>query len=193
MQSARYAIYCFANCLLCFQVELDWFTARAAAVQFRRSIWPCVEIFRAISSSCSRKSVTYTSRTLDTFGLCAKESLGADLRNSAIDSHFQVDCRVVLPSLADVCKAQTYSFKWSPLKCDANTSKIPGDSLKLNCSGKLAKQVVSATDIESSPGSYRKMKEPGNEVPRDWTDWAFVVRTENKQSIHGVYSFHISS
>ena len=88
--------------LLCFQVKLDWFTA---AVQLCRSKWPCVEVCRAISSSNSRKSAVYTSRTLKTVEWHAKESLGElSLRSNAVETRFQVAYRTVLPSLADVCK-----------------------------------------------------------------------------------------
>ena len=50
--------------------------------------------------------------------------------------------------LADVCKAQTYVFEWSPLQCDVNRNNLPGGSLKSNCSSKVVKQVASATDVE---------------------------------------------
>ena len=133
--------------LLCFQVELDWFPA--AAVELCRSRWPHVEVCRVMSFCFTRKSPTYTSRSLTTFGCRAKELLGArSLRNNATEAHFQVDCRVVLPSLADVCKAQTYLFRWTPLQCDVNRNKLPGNSLESNCSGKLAKQAASASEIK---------------------------------------------
>ena len=66
---------------------------------------------RAVSSYCTPKSVMYASRTLETFGWPAKEYLGAlSLRNDAIEAYFQVDCRAVLPSPADVCKASSDVF-----------------------------------------------------------------------------------
>ena len=62
--------------------------------------------------------------------------------------------------------AQTCLFKWSPLQCDINRNKLPGDSLKSNSSGKLAKQVASATDVEPFPGSsLRKMTESWKGFP----------------------------
>ena len=69
-----------------------------------------------------------------------------------------MDCGVVLPSLADECKAQTCLFKWTPLQCDVNRNKLPGDSLQSNCSCELAKQVASAADVEPFPACL-KMKE----------------------------------
>ena len=133
MQSAVMQSIVLLIVLLCFQVELDWLTKQATALQLCRSRWPYVEVCRSIASYCTRKSATYTSRTLETFGWPANESLGAlSLRNNDIDAHFQADCRVVLPSLAEVCKAQTHLFKWSPLQCNVNRNKLPGDSLKSN-------------------------------------------------------------
>ena len=70
--------------LLCFQVELDWFTEPPVVVQLCRSKWPHAEVCRAISSCCTRNSATYTCRILETFGWRAKEYLGAlTLRNNA--------------------------------------------------------------------------------------------------------------
>ena len=101
-----------------------------------------------MSSYCTRKSVMYTSRTSETFGWRTKESLGAlSLRNNATAGH------TFKWTMADVCKAQTCLFKWSPLQCDVNRNKLPGDSLKSNCSGKTTKQVASATDVEPFPDS----------------------------------------
>ena len=40
-------------------------------------------------------------------------------------------------SLDDVCKAQTYLFRWCPLQCDVNRNKLPGGSLKSNCGCEL--------------------------------------------------------
>ena len=92
---------------------------------------------------------------------------------------------MVVPSLAHVCKPQTYLFKWSPLQFNINRNKLPGDSLKSNCSGKVVTQVASATDREPFPDSCWVMKEPGNDVPRGRIRTRGViellfVRTENK-------------
>ena len=80
--------------LLCFQVKLDWFTEPVAAVQH---ILRSVGRFRPIvpvKAPC----------TVETFEWRTKESLGAlPLRNKAMEVHFQVDCRVVLPSCWPMC------------------------------------------------------------------------------------------
>ena len=107
MHSAAMQCIVLLIVLLCFQVQLDWFTEPVAVVQLCRSKWPYVEVCRAISSHRTRKRALYTSRLLERFGW------GAVTANNAIDAQFQEDCRVVLPSLADVCKTQTYLFKWS--------------------------------------------------------------------------------
>ena len=78
---------------------------------------------------------------------------------TSLKAQFQVDCRVVLTSLADVFKAEVFV----QVECDVYKNKLPGDSLKSNCSGILAKQVASVT----FPDSCRNMEEPGNEVPRE--------------------------
>ena len=93
MQSARYAIYCFANRSIVF--------AGRAWLFYRASCWSSanVEVCRAISSYCPLKSAIYSSRALERFGWRTKEPLAAlSIRNIAIKVHFQVDCRVVLPS-----------------------------------------------------------------------------------------------
>ena len=64
-------------------------------------------------------------------------------------------------------KAQTYLFNWSSLQCDVNRSKLPGDSLKSNCSGKMTKEVASATDVDPFPYSSFPEHETWNEVLRD--------------------------
>ena len=100
-------------------------------------------------------------------GWCTKESLArCHYKKNAGEGDFQVDCRVVLPSLADECKVQTYLFKWTPPHWDVNRDELPGDSLKSNCSAKPAKQVASATDMEQFPDPCQKMKGPGNRGPR---------------------------
>ena len=172
--------------LLCFQVELDWFTEPAAVLRFCRSKWPYVEVCRAISSYSTRKSAIYIPRTLETFGGRAEEPLGTlSLRNNTIEARSQVDCRVMLPSLANVCKTQSYLFKWGPLQCDVNRRKLPGDFLKSNCSGKLAKQVVSATDIvvpRLLPEDERAWERDPQSI-NPWNKgsyWAVIMRTENK-------------
>ena len=97
IQSARYAIYCFANSIV--------FPGRAWLIYVAGCCSSTnVEVCRATSSYCTRKSAMYSSRTLKTFEWCTKESLGGlPLRNNAIEVHFQVDCRVVPPSRWPTC------------------------------------------------------------------------------------------
>ena len=76
-------------------------------------------------------------------------------------------------------------FEWSPLQCDVNRNNLPGDSLKSNCSGKMVKQVASATDVEPFPDSSLPEDDRlGTRFPeielnkRSYS--AVIVRTENK-------------
>ena len=165
----------FLIVLLCFQVDLDWFTEPTAVVQLCRSKWPYVEVCRVISSYRTRKSAMYSPRTVDTFGWRTKESLGAlSLRNDAIEAHFQVDCRVVLPSLADAYKAQRYSCKWRPLQWDVCRNKLPDESLKSNCNGKLAKKIASATNMR--PFSDASLPENERALERGSQLWLYELK-----------------
>ena len=89
--------------LLCFHVELDWFTEPAAAVQLSSSRCCCY---------CTRKSAMYTSRTFETFGWRAKESLGAlSLRNNDIDAHIQVTAVCRWPTCAKLGRTEV-ELQW---------------------------------------------------------------------------------
>ena len=54
MQSACYAIHCLCNVLLCFQVELDWFTEPATVAQLCRSRWPYVDVCDFVPTKAPR-------------------------------------------------------------------------------------------------------------------------------------------
>ena len=154
MQSVRYAIYCFANYLLCFQVKLDWLTGRAAVVQLRRSRWPDVKVFRLIASYSTRKSSMYTSRTLETFRWRAKEYLGAlSLRNDAAEARFQVTavwCCRHWPTCAKLRHIYSSGILYSGTL--TRTS-----SLAINWS----RMEIETWPTEPFPDSWRKMKSLG--------------------------------
>ena len=56
MQSAGMQSIVLLIALLCFQVELDWFTESAAVVQLCCSRWPYVEVCWETSFYCTRKA-----------------------------------------------------------------------------------------------------------------------------------------
>ena len=153
-----WCIYCFAKYSIVFSGRA-WLIYQACC---------CCSTLPLKMAICPVLSGDFhLSRTLETFTWRDKESLGAlPLRNNAIEAHFQVECRVVLLSLAGVCKDRMYVFKWSPLQFTGTGNKPHGDS-DSNCSGKLAKHVASAADMEPFPDPCQKTKEPGDEVPGD--------------------------
>ena len=103
-------------------LQLDWFIEPDAAVQlFTQDGHMSRSVRRFCPIVPAKAPCTLPEAWRHSDGVLSR-------RNNAIEAHFPVDCRVVVPSLADKCKAQTYLFTWNPLQCDVNRNKLPRDS-----------------------------------------------------------------
>ena len=111
--------------LLCFQVELDWAGCCSSTLPLKMAI--C----RAISSYCTLCTLPEPRRHSNVvlkniWARCHCDAAVAGRCVQSSDLFVQVDSPTVR----------------------RNRNKLPGDSLQSTCSGKLAEQVASATDVE---------------------------------------------
>ena len=175
-----HAIFCLTNCSIVFQVELDWFTS---TLQLK------VPICRGLSGDVV---LWYPQKRHVDLGDIWIASLWARCYCGATPWRLSAKWTTVwrCPRWPTCAKLRRL-FKWSPLQFNVNRNKLPGDSLKSNCSGKIVTQVTSATDRELFPDSCWMTKEPGNDVPRDIIRTRGVIELllyELKIKIPAIYS-----